>query len=157
MVTRHQTNWLITLVRQCLNAKKDITCTWIKTKPNVIIAILRDISTFYINYLTMYCVHMHAGAIIKLLYGCVYIREIIHEFHLKLVDYLPVQTHKLCNNLHLAYCVICVSPREKKHLIFVAYKQHLRRQPFYIFVRNLRIEIYFIIWRRVWEWNNAMQ
>ena len=27
----------------------------------------------------MYNVHMHAGAIRKLLYGCVYVREIIHS------------------------------------------------------------------------------
>ena len=32
---------------------------------------------FYIKHLTMYKVHMHAGAIRKLLYGCVYVREII--------------------------------------------------------------------------------
>ena len=56
-----------------------------------IIASLSDIPIFYINYLSMYKVHMHAGAIRKLLYGCAYGREIIHS--LKLVDYLPVYTH----------------------------------------------------------------
>ena len=54
---------------------------------------------FFINYLTMYKVHMHAGAIIKLLYGCAYVREINHS--LKLVDYLPVHTHEPYNNLNL--------------------------------------------------------
>ena len=54
---------------------------------------------FYIQYLTMHKVDMHAGAIRQLLYGCVYVREIIHS--LKLVDYLPVHTHKPYNNLLL--------------------------------------------------------
>ena len=63
-----------------------------------IIAHLSDIQMFYIKYLTMYKLHMHAGAIRKLLYGCAYEREIIHS--LKLVDYLPVHTHKPYNNLH---------------------------------------------------------
>ena len=54
---------------------------------------------FYIKYLTMHKVHMHAGAIKQLLYGCVYIQEIIHS--LKLVDYLPVHTHNPYNNLHI--------------------------------------------------------
>ena len=31
------------------------------------------------SYLTMHKVHMHAGAIRQLLYGCAYIREIIHS------------------------------------------------------------------------------
>ena len=30
---------------------------------------------FYIKYLTLHEVHMHAGAIRQLLYGCAYIRE----------------------------------------------------------------------------------
>ena len=51
---------------------------------------LTDISMLYIKYLTMYKVHMHAGAIRKLVYGCTCVREIIHS--LKLVDYLPVQS-----------------------------------------------------------------
>ena len=58
---------------------------------------------FYIKYLIMYKVHMHAGAIRKLLYGCAYVLEIIHS--LKLVDYLPVHTHKPYNNIHL-FCII---------------------------------------------------
>ena len=49
----------------------------------------------YIKYLAM----LHAGAIRQLLYGCVYVREIIHS--LKLVDYLTVHTHKPYNNLHM--------------------------------------------------------
>ena len=49
---------------------------------------LSDISMFYNKYLRMNEVQMHAGAIRKLLYGCAYIREIIHS--LKFVDYLPV-------------------------------------------------------------------
>ena len=54
---------------------------------------------FYIKYLIMHKVHMHAGAIRQLLYGCAYVREIIHS--LKLVDYLPIHTHKPYNNLHV--------------------------------------------------------
>ena len=54
---------------------------------------------FYLNYLTKFKVHMHDGAIRTVLYGCAYVREIIHS--LKLVDYLPVNTHKQYNNLHL--------------------------------------------------------
>ena len=58
---------------------------------------------FHIRYLTMYKVHnaMHAGAIRKLLYGFAHVRGIIHS--LKLVDYLPVHTHKPYNNLHLEF------------------------------------------------------
>ena len=51
---------------------------------------------FYIKYLTIYKLHDHAGAIRKLLYGCVYVREIIHS--LNLVDYLPVHTSKTYNH-----------------------------------------------------------
>ena len=42
--------------------------------------------------------HMHAGATRNVLYACAYVREIIHS--LKLVDYLPVYTHKPYNNYH---------------------------------------------------------
>ena len=59
---------------------------------NIFIAPLSDIQMFYIKYLTMYKMHMHAGVISKLLYGCAYVQKIIHS--LKLVDYLPVHTHK---------------------------------------------------------------
>ena len=52
----------------------------------IIVAPLSDIigSNF-----TLYKVHMHAGAIRKLLYDCAYVREIV-IYSLKLVDYLPV-------------------------------------------------------------------
>ena len=66
----------------------------------VIIAPLSDIPMFYIKYLTMHKVHMYASAMRQLLYGCAYVREIIHS--LKLVDYHPVHTHKPYNNLHLS-------------------------------------------------------
>ena len=39
------------------------------------IAPLSDSPMFYIRYLTMHKVHMHAGAIRQLLYGCAYVRE----------------------------------------------------------------------------------
>ena len=52
---------------------------------------------FYINYITMHKEHMHAGAIRQLLYGCAFVRDIIH----KLLDYPPVHTHKPYDNLHL--------------------------------------------------------
>ena len=42
---------------------------------------------------------MHAGAIRQLLYGCAHVREVIHS--LKLVDYPPVHTQRLYNNLDL--------------------------------------------------------
>ena len=58
----------------------------------------------YIKYLTIYKMQMHASAIGKVLYGCVYVREIIHL--LKLVAYLPVHTHKPYNNLHLFFLFI---------------------------------------------------
>ena len=60
---------------------------------------LSYIPMFYIKYLTMCKVHMHAGAIRKLLYGCVYVQEIIHLQ--KLADYLPLHTHKPYNRLIL--------------------------------------------------------
>ena len=44
---------------------------------------------------------MHASAIRQLLYGCAYVREIIHS--LKPMDYPPVHTHKPYNNLHLLH------------------------------------------------------
>ena len=69
-----------------------------------IIASLSDIPKFHIKYLTMYKLHMHSGTIRKLLYGCAYGREIIHS--LKLVDYLPVYTHKPYSNLHMNHCRI---------------------------------------------------
>ena len=53
---------------------------------------LSDIPMFYFKYLTMHKVHMHAGTLRQLLYDCAYVREIIHS--LKLVDYLPIHTHK---------------------------------------------------------------
>ena len=65
----------------------------------IVIAPLSDIPMFYIKYLTMHKVYIHAGAIRQLLYCCAYVREIIHS--LKLVDYLPVHTHKPYNNLHI--------------------------------------------------------
>ena len=49
----------------------------------------------------MYSVHTHTSAIRTLLYGCAYVREIIHS--LVLVDYLPVLTYKPYNNLHLLW------------------------------------------------------
>ena len=64
-----------------------------------LIAHLSDIRMFNIRYLIMHKVHMHAGAIRQILYGCAHVREIIHS--LKLVDYPPVHTHKPYNNLHL--------------------------------------------------------
>ena len=71
-----------------------------------IIAPLSDIPMFYIKYLTMHKLHMHAGAIRQLLYGCAYVREIIHSF--KLMDYFPIHMHKPYNNLHLIHV-------QKKH------------------------------------------
>ena len=65
-----------------------------------LIAPLRDIPMFYIKYLTMHKVHMHAGAIRQLEHGCAHLREIIHS--LKLVDYPPVHTHNPYNNLHMS-------------------------------------------------------
>ena len=47
---------------------------------------------FWIKYLTLYNVQLHISAIRELLYGCAHVREIILE--LKLVNYLPVHTHK---------------------------------------------------------------
>ena len=68
-----------------------------KTANKLFYCTLSDIPMFYIKYLTMQKVHMHAGAKRQLLYGCAYVREIIHS--LKLVDYLPIHTHKPYNNL----------------------------------------------------------
>ena len=73
---------------------------FINLEINSIIAPLSDIPMCYIKYLTTHKVHAHTGAIRQLLYGCAYVREIIHS--LKLVDYFPIHTHKLCNNVHLS-------------------------------------------------------
>ena len=53
----------------------------------------------------MHKVHMHAGAIRQLLYGCAYVLEIIHS--LKLVDYPLVHTHKPNNNSHSKGYIVC--------------------------------------------------
>ena len=66
---------------------------------SIVITPLSDIPMFYIKYLTMHKVHVHASAIRQLLYGCAYVRKIIHS--LKLVDYLPVHTHKPYSNLQI--------------------------------------------------------
>ena len=65
----------------------------------LIIAPLSDIPMFYIKYLTLHKLHMHAGEIRQLLYSSAYVQEIIHS--LMLVDYPPVHTHKPYNNLQL--------------------------------------------------------
>ena len=52
-----------------------------------------------VKYLVMHKVQMHASAISKLLYGFASLGALFHS--LKFVDYLPVQTHKPYNNLHL--------------------------------------------------------
>ena len=65
-----------------------------------LIAPLSDIPIYYIKYLTMHKVQMHAGARRQLLYGYAYVLEIINS--LKLMDYLPVHMHKPYNNLHLS-------------------------------------------------------
>ena len=41
--------------------------------------LMSDIPIFYIKSLSMYKVHMHAGAMRQLLYGCAYVRETIHS------------------------------------------------------------------------------
>ena len=46
---------------------------------NVLTAPLSDIPTFNIKYFTMYKVHIHAGVIRKLLYGCAYVQKIIRS------------------------------------------------------------------------------
>ena len=51
--------------------------------------------------------HIHAGAIRQLLNGCANVREIIHS--LKLLDYLPVHTHKPYNNLHIKVITVSIS------------------------------------------------
>ena len=66
---------------------------------------------FDIKYLTMYKVHMYAGAIRQLFYGCAYVREIIHW--LKLVDYPPIHMHKPYNKLHLKSTVLILHSRLK--------------------------------------------
>ena len=57
-------------------------------------------SMFYIKYLTMFKVHRHthAGAIRKLLYGCAFVREIIHSLSEWIISRTNTQP---CNNLHL--------------------------------------------------------
>ena len=69
---------------------------------------------FNVKYPTMYKVHMHAGAIRKLVYGCAYVREKIHP--LKLMDYLPVHTHKPYNSVHIDSRVISKSKRNMNHV-----------------------------------------
>ena len=59
---------------------------------------LSNISMFYIKYRNAQSAHAcWCNKAVNVWYA--YIREIIHP--LKLVDYLPVHTHKSYNNLHL--------------------------------------------------------
>ena len=44
----------------------------------------------------MYKVHLQAGAIKSYRMVCAYVQ--------KFMDYLPLHTHKPCNNLHIAHC-----------------------------------------------------
>ena len=69
---------------------------------------------FNVNYLAMHKVQMHTEAISKLLYGVASVQAIIHS--LKLVDYLPVHTHKPYNNLHLKLQGLVNLPLQK-HII----------------------------------------
>ena len=77
--------------------------------------LLSDIPMFYIIYLTMHKVHMHAGAIRQPLYGCAYVWEIFHS--LKLVDHPPIHTctPKPYNNLHLSYDAVSGSDIKDMH------------------------------------------
>ena len=68
-----------------------------------VLASFIDIPMCNVNYFAMHIVQMHAGAITNMLYGFASLRAIIHE--LKLVDYLPVQTHTPYNQL----TVICTT------------------------------------------------
>ena len=55
-----------------------------------------DVPMLKLKYLAMHRVHVHAGAISKLVYGFASIRAITHS--LKLVNYLLVQTNKPFDN-----------------------------------------------------------
>ena len=57
-----------------------------------------DIPMFYIKYITMHKVQMHAGPIRVIVCFVLLDGEII--LSLKLMDYLPVQTHNPYTNLH---------------------------------------------------------
>ena len=57
-----------------------------------------DIPMFYIKCITMHKVQMNAGAIRVIVWFVRLDGKII--LSLKLMDYLPVQTHKLYTNLH---------------------------------------------------------
>ena len=61
----------------------------------------------YIKYLTMYRVHMNAGAVRKLLHGCVYVQEIIHKLSLQIIFlYTHTQTRCMSGNIILSeYCI----------------------------------------------------
>ena len=79
----------------------------LKTRFTILIAPLSDIPMFYIKYLTnSQCTKFKCMLVQlrKLLYGCTYVREIIHS--LKLVDYLTVHTHKPYNNIYLSHLLV---------------------------------------------------
>ena len=74
------------------------TCACNPPKTIVAPSIERLCSMFNVRYFAMHLVQVHAGAINKLSYGFASVRAII--LSLKLVDYLPVHTHKPYYNLH---------------------------------------------------------
>ena len=59
---------------------------------------------FYIKYITMYNVHMHAGTMKKLLYMVVRMYERYNPFA-KACGLSSVHTHLPYNNLHLMYTI----------------------------------------------------
>ena len=55
---------------------------------------------FYIKYLTIYKVHMHAGGIRKLLYGCAYVPSVREIFLYIRINYTKrTQNEPLDDNL----------------------------------------------------------
>ena len=73
---------------------------------------------FYIKYLTMLKVHMHASAIRQLFYDCVYVRE--ENPLAKARGLSPVHTHKPYNNLHLSNLFIYLFIHDQSNIFFVA-------------------------------------
>ena len=61
------------------------------TVPGVIIASFIDIPMLNVKYVATHKVQMHAGSISNLMHGSSPVRAITRS--LKLVDYLPLQTH----------------------------------------------------------------
>ena len=105
--------WYSNLLHQISHNAQSADLCWCKKAVIVWLCVIK-------KYLTKMCFIIFILDKCKLLYGCAYVWEIIYS--LKLMDYLPVYTHKLNNNLHLLQ-----NENYKKHFLLNIFYSHLEK------------------------------